>query len=100
GASPPRMKAWDRGVLLARCGDANKRLRLPADNRRVPQRSKFASQKGVRMRRVHMHSLRIQRHPAKGEPWDRDQVNGSPSTMLQSRMERAALWWCPAKCKR
>jgi hypothetical protein len=51
--------AWDRDALLARFGDASKRLRLPADTLRARRSSKFGSD---------VHSRRRRRYPAEGEP--------------------------------
>ena len=58
--------AWDQDALLARSGDASKRLRSPADTRRDRRSSSFGS--GV-------HSRRRRSYPAEGEPWEVAQVD-------------------------
>ena len=58
--------AWDRGALLARSGDASKRLRLPADTRRARRNLNVPSR---------VHSRRKRCYLVEGEPWEVAQVD-------------------------
>src|SRR5437763_8914207 len=64
--SAHRAMALDQDALLARCGVASKRLRLPADTRRARRSSRLRSRVRSRQKR---------RHLAEGEPWEVAQVD-------------------------